>query len=179
MPENKKEKPYANLLKAVPNEEAYNKLSEEDKKGFDRAMKKAGGPMKPAPTTFQMRSGNSPLFKTMGSSPVKQDKEYSYTVVDTDKSKIQEKTDKDKAKENFYKRIEKSQQDTTPSLKPLNPPNSPIEKDTIPKVAGESGPAHWLRDKVTKIATWNKIAKDKSKKENEKHRGKGWYGVVR
>ena len=39
MPENKKEKPYANLLKAVPNEEAYNKLSPEDKKAFDRAMK--------------------------------------------------------------------------------------------------------------------------------------------
>ena len=42
-----------------------------------------------------------------GKSPFKQDKKYNYTVVDTDQSKKQEKTDKDKAKENFYKRIEK------------------------------------------------------------------------
>jgi len=35
-----------NLLKAVPNEEAYNKLSDVDKKGFDAASKKAGLPTK-------------------------------------------------------------------------------------------------------------------------------------
>ena len=34
-----------NLLKAVPNEEAYNKLSDIDKIGFDKAAKKAGLPM--------------------------------------------------------------------------------------------------------------------------------------
>ena len=34
-----------NLLKAVPNEGAYNKLSDIDKKGFDVAAKKAGLPM--------------------------------------------------------------------------------------------------------------------------------------
>ena len=38
----------ANLLKAVPNEEAYNKLSEPDKKGFDKAGKEAGLPQKKA-----------------------------------------------------------------------------------------------------------------------------------
>ena len=36
----------ANLLKAVPNEEAYNKLSEANKKGFDKAGKEAGLPQK-------------------------------------------------------------------------------------------------------------------------------------
>jgi hypothetical protein len=34
-----------NLLKAVPNREAYNKLSDMDKKGFDKAAKRAGLPM--------------------------------------------------------------------------------------------------------------------------------------
>lgn len=36
-----------NLLKVVPNEEAYNKLSDIDKIGFDKAAKKAGLPTKP------------------------------------------------------------------------------------------------------------------------------------
>jgi hypothetical protein len=35
-----------NLLKAVPNEDAYNKLSDIDKEGFDVAAKKAGLPTK-------------------------------------------------------------------------------------------------------------------------------------
>ena len=35
-----------NLLKAVPNEDVYNKLSDIDKKGFDDAAKKAGLPTK-------------------------------------------------------------------------------------------------------------------------------------
>ena len=34
-----------NLLKVVPNKEAYDKLSEKDKKGFNEAAKKAGLPM--------------------------------------------------------------------------------------------------------------------------------------
>ena len=38
----------ANLLKVVPNEEAYNKLSDIDKKGFDKAGKAAGLPQKKA-----------------------------------------------------------------------------------------------------------------------------------
>ena len=38
-----------NLLKAVPNKEAYNKLSNQDKKGFDKAAKEAGLPTKAAP----------------------------------------------------------------------------------------------------------------------------------
>ena len=35
-----------NLLKAVPNKKAYDKLSDENKKGFDIAAKKAGLPTK-------------------------------------------------------------------------------------------------------------------------------------
>lgn len=38
-----------NLLKAVPNEDAYNKLSDLDKKGFDKAGAKAGLPTKKTP----------------------------------------------------------------------------------------------------------------------------------
>ena len=38
----------ANLLKAVPNEEAYDKLSDINKKGFDKAGKAAGLPQKKA-----------------------------------------------------------------------------------------------------------------------------------
>ena len=34
-----------NLLKAVPNEEAFNKLSEKDQKSFNKAAKKYGLPM--------------------------------------------------------------------------------------------------------------------------------------
>jgi len=36
----------ANLLKVVPNQEAYDKLSEADKKGFDKAGRAAGLPQK-------------------------------------------------------------------------------------------------------------------------------------
>ena len=39
----------ANLLKVVPNKEAYDKLSPEDKKGFTKAAIKAGLPTKPSP----------------------------------------------------------------------------------------------------------------------------------
>ena len=42
-----KNTPAENLLKAVPNEKAYNELSDLDKKGFDVAAKKAGLPTKP------------------------------------------------------------------------------------------------------------------------------------
>ena len=35
-----------NLLKAVPNEEAFNKLSKVDQEGFTKAAKEAGLPMK-------------------------------------------------------------------------------------------------------------------------------------
>jgi len=45
-----KSTPAENLLKAVPNKKAYNKLSSEDKKGFDKAAKKAGLPTKKSPT---------------------------------------------------------------------------------------------------------------------------------
>ena len=38
-----------NLLKAVPNKEAYDKLSDVDKDGFDAASKKAGLPTKKSP----------------------------------------------------------------------------------------------------------------------------------
>ena len=36
----------ANLLKVVPNQEAYDKLSDIDKKGFDKAGRAAGLPQK-------------------------------------------------------------------------------------------------------------------------------------
>ena len=39
----------ANLLKAVPNKEAYDKLSPEDQKGFDEAANKAGFRTKKSP----------------------------------------------------------------------------------------------------------------------------------
>ena len=39
----------ANLLRAVPNKEAYDKLSDEDKKGFNEAAKKVGLPTKKSP----------------------------------------------------------------------------------------------------------------------------------
>tara|TARA_R110000823_G_scaffold314658_1_gene444289 strand:- start:41 stop:1153 length:1113 start_codon:yes stop_codon:yes gene_type:complete len=51
-----------NLLKAVPNEKAYNELPQHQKEGFDKAFKKAGGPTKfirkdPAtPDTFDFKS---------------------------------------------------------------------------------------------------------------------------
>ena len=40
-----------NLLKVVPNKEAYDKLSEKDKKGFNEAAKKAGLPMETKKTS--------------------------------------------------------------------------------------------------------------------------------
>jgi TRAP-type mannitol/chloroaromatic compound transport system substrate-binding protein len=51
----KKKNPGENLLKAVPNKEAYDKLSEENKKGFDKAAKKAGLPTKKSPVAGKKR----------------------------------------------------------------------------------------------------------------------------
>ena len=42
-----------NLLKAVPNKAAYDKLSPEDKKAFNKAAKKAGLPTKKAPSKLK------------------------------------------------------------------------------------------------------------------------------
>ena len=42
----KDEEKRENLLKAVPNKEAYDQLSPEDQKGFDEAAKKVGLPTK-------------------------------------------------------------------------------------------------------------------------------------
>lgn len=57
-----------NLLKAVPNEDAYNKLSDEDKKGFDKAAKRAGLPTK-SPYTKNVASAltmkTSPALKKL------------------------------------------------------------------------------------------------------------------
>ena len=44
-----------NLLKAVPNKAAFDKLSPEDKKGFTKAAKKAGLPTKKA-TAMKMKT---------------------------------------------------------------------------------------------------------------------------
>jgi len=46
MPVKKTNKARTNLLKAVPNKAAYNKLSASNRKGFDAAAKKAGIPQK-------------------------------------------------------------------------------------------------------------------------------------
>ena len=45
-----------NLLKAVPNKDAYNKLSPEDKKGFNKAAKKAGLPTKNIASALKMKT---------------------------------------------------------------------------------------------------------------------------
>jgi len=50
-----------NLLKAVPNKEAYNKLSDQDKKGFDKAAKEAGLPTKKA--SIAKKTGKRKLKK--------------------------------------------------------------------------------------------------------------------
>ena len=49
------------LLKAVPNKEAYDKLSDTNKKGFDKAAKKAGLPTKKVPLKLKK---NSPTKQT-------------------------------------------------------------------------------------------------------------------
>ena len=45
-----------NLLKAVPNKAAYNKLSSEDKKGFNKAAAKAGLPTKNVASGLKMKT---------------------------------------------------------------------------------------------------------------------------
>ena len=62
-----------NLLKAVPDKDAYEKLSDEDKKGFDKAAKKAGLPTKKSPT--KLASKNRKLKKTDKKIKKKQTKE--------------------------------------------------------------------------------------------------------
>jgi len=55
-----------NLLKAVPNKTAYNKLSEMDKKGFDKAAKKAGLPTKSS--MAKLRTKTSPALAKLSAS---------------------------------------------------------------------------------------------------------------
>ena len=55
-----------NLLKAVPNKKAYNKLSDVDKKGFDKAAKKAGLPTKNVASGLKMKT--SPALAKLSSS---------------------------------------------------------------------------------------------------------------
>jgi len=55
-----------NLLKAVPNKAAYNKLSSEDKKGFDKAAKKAGLPTKNIASALKMKK--SPALAKLSAS---------------------------------------------------------------------------------------------------------------
>lgn len=50
-----------NLLKAVPNKKAYEKLSDIDKKGFDKAAKKAKLPMKKSPAKLAVNKRNPTL----------------------------------------------------------------------------------------------------------------------
>ena len=46
-----------NLLKAVPNKKAYDKLSDIDKKGFDKAARKAGLPTKNVASGLKSKRG--------------------------------------------------------------------------------------------------------------------------
>ena len=55
-----------NLLKAVPNKAAYNKLSSEDKKGFNKAAKKAGLPTKNTASALKIKT--SPALKKLSAS---------------------------------------------------------------------------------------------------------------
>jgi len=55
-----------NLLKAVPNKKAYDKLSAEDKKGFNKAAKKAGLPTKNIASALKMKK--SPALAKLSSS---------------------------------------------------------------------------------------------------------------
>jgi len=56
----------ANLLKVVPNQEAYNKLSDPDKKGFDAAGKKTGLPQKKSPAPYaQLIAMAAPMVMDM------------------------------------------------------------------------------------------------------------------
>ena len=58
-----------NLLKAVPNKKAYDKLSDIDKKGFDKAARKAGLPTKKSPTKKGKKSKLPPKLKYTGIDP--------------------------------------------------------------------------------------------------------------
>ena len=53
-----------NLLKAVPNKKAYEKLSDIDKKGFDKAAKKAGLPTKKSPAKLDPNDMKAKVFKS-------------------------------------------------------------------------------------------------------------------
>jgi len=55
-----------NLLKAVPNKAAFDKLSLEDKKGFTRAAKKAGLPTKNITSALKMKK--SPALAKLSAS---------------------------------------------------------------------------------------------------------------
>ncbi len=55
-----------NLLKAVPNKKAYDKLSDIDKKGFDKAARKAGLPTKNVASGLKIKT--SPALAKLSSS---------------------------------------------------------------------------------------------------------------
>ena len=55
-----------NLLKAVPNKKAYEKLSPEDKKGFNKAAKKAGLPTKNVASALKLKK--SPALAKLSAS---------------------------------------------------------------------------------------------------------------
>jgi len=55
------------LLKAVPNQKAYDKLSDEEKKSFNKAAKKAKLPMKKSPT-LKLKTKTSPALAKLSAS---------------------------------------------------------------------------------------------------------------
>ena len=62
----RKSKAKPNLLKAVPNKAAFDKLSSEDKKGFTKAAKKAGLPTKNVASALKMKK--SPTLAKLSAS---------------------------------------------------------------------------------------------------------------
>tara|TARA_R100001163_G_C4992632_1_gene144662 strand:+ start:432 stop:803 length:372 start_codon:yes stop_codon:yes gene_type:complete len=65
-PTKAKSKAAKNLLKAVPNKKAYEKLSPEDKKGFNKAAKKAGLPTKNVASALKLKK--SPALAKLSAS---------------------------------------------------------------------------------------------------------------
>jgi hypothetical protein len=83
-----------NLLRAVPNEEAFNKLSEVDQKGFVKAAKKAGLPMTTVKKKSPIEQSDKPWLDSTKEDPVLYGKTYPEIKVQGTKKKWGMKTGK-------------------------------------------------------------------------------------
>jgi hypothetical protein len=81
-----------NLLKAVPNEEAFNKLSKVDQKGFTEAAKKAGLPMKTVKKKSPIEQSDKPWLDSTKGDPILYGKTYPEVKVQGTKKKWGMKT---------------------------------------------------------------------------------------